>query len=91
LTEERLQIVEGGNSNTVSKSILRKFMMPFIEKSGYLNTVYSALFRKIVTDSGRTQAQVEIMDARVRRALADADARIALLEKRIEGLNQERK
>jgi len=89
LTEERLQIIERGNSNTLAKTILRKLMMPVVEKSGYLNSVYSALFRKMATDSGRTEATVEMIDARVRRALADADARISLLEEKIEKLSKE--
>lgn len=88
LTEERLQIIERGNSNTVAKSVLRKVMMPLVEKSGYLNSVYAALFRKLATDSAHAEASVQIMDGRMRRALADADTRIAMLEKKVAELSK---
>ncbi|CAN5171103.1 hypothetical protein BH10CYA1_BH10CYA1_38910 [soil metagenome] len=86
LTEQRLKIIETGEDPTDSnptKSRIRKTMMNLVEKSGYLNRIYSALFRKIFVDSSKIQTKVELIDSRTRRAVADADRRIAILEKRI--------
>ncbi len=91
LTEQRLKIIETGEDpaeSNPSKSRIRKAMMNLVEKSGYLNRIYSVLFRKIFTDSSKIQTKVELIDARTRRAVADADSRIAALEKKIAELEQ---
>ena len=89
LTEQRLKIIETGEDpadTSASKSRIRKVMMNLVEKSGYLNRIYSALFRKIFSDTSKIQTKVELVDARTRRAVADADRRIAQLEERIRDL-----
>ena len=94
LTEQRLQIIETGASSdedATPKSRLRKGMMALVARSGYLNTIYTALFRKLFVDSSKAQTQIELIDARTRRAVADADHRIADLEKKIANLQSERK
>jgi hypothetical protein len=91
LTEQRLKIIETGEDPTdtsASKSRIRKVMMNLVEKSGYLNRIYSALFRKLFVESSKTQTKVELIESRTRRALADADRRIAALEKRIAALDK---
>jgi len=92
LTEQRLKIIESGEDpadTSASKSRIRKVMMNLVEKSGYLNRIYSALFRKIFTDSSKIQTKVELIDSRTRRAVADADRRIAILEERIRELEKQ--
>jgi len=91
LTEQRLKIIETGEDPAdanQTKSRVRKAMMNLVEKSGYLNRIYSALFRKIFVDSSKIQTKVDLIDSRTRRAVADADRRIATLEKRIAELEQ---
>ncbi len=91
LTEQRLRIIETGEDSAdsnPSKSRIRKVMMNLVEKSGYLNRIYSALFRKLFVDSSKIQTKVELVDSRTRRALADADRRIAVLEKRLAKLEE---
>jgi hypothetical protein len=91
LTEQRLRIIETGEDSAdsnPSKSRIRKIMMNLVEKSGYLNRIYSALFRKLFVDSSKIQTKVELVDSRTRRALADADRRIAALEKRLAELEE---
>ncbi|HEY9676801.1 MAG TPA: glycosyltransferase [Drouetiella sp.] len=86
LTEQRLRMIESGEDpadSSQTKSRIRKTMMKLVEKSGYLNGIYSALFRKLFVDNSKTQTKVELMESRTRRALADADRRIAALEKRL--------
>jgi len=89
LTEQRLKIIESGEDpadSSASKSRIRKAMMKLVEKSGYMNRIYSALFRKIFVDCAKLQTKVELIDSRTRRSVADSDRRIAILEKRIEEL-----
>lgn len=89
LTEQRLKIIETGEDpadSNASKSRIRKAMMSLVEKSGYLNRIYSALFRKLFVDSSKVQTKVDLIDSRTRHAVADADRRIAILERRMEEL-----
>lgn len=91
LTEQRLKIIESGEDpadSSTSKSLIRKVMMNLVEKSGYLNRIYSALFRKIVVDSSKLQTKIELIDSRTRRVVADTDRRIAQLEERIRELEK---
>lgn len=93
LTEQRLKIIETGEDpadTSTSKSRIRKVMMNLVEKSGYLNRIYSALFRKIFSDTSKIQTKVELVDSRTRRAVADADRRIAQLEERIRHLENQK-
>lgn len=89
LTQQRLQMIETGEDpadTNASKSKIRKAMMSLVAKSGYLNRIYSLLFRKLFVDSAMTQTKIDLIDARTRRAVADADRRIAYLEQRIKQL-----
>jgi glycosyltransferase involved in cell wall biosynthesis len=76
--------VHGGAES--AKSMMRKFLMPIVERAGYLNSIYLQLFRRIFSDSSATAARLDLIDSRTRSLLAGADARISQMEQEIETL-----
>jgi len=75
----------GGGTDSI-KSVLRRFFMPIVERAGYLNSIYLQLFRKIFEDSASSSARLDLIDSRTRNLLANADARIRVLEQEITDL-----
>jgi hypothetical protein len=89
LVERQLDIISTGGATAgsdASKSILRKLIMPVVEKAGYLGSIYSHLFRRLFTELASLKTKSDLVDNRTRRQLADADARIRALEAEIQAL-----
>lgn len=83
----QLDIIETGSSPLssktqaeASKSLLRRVLMPIVERAGYLGSIYSQLFKRLFLDMARCRTQIDIVDARTRKSLAEADRRIRELE-----------
>lgn len=93
-TEKQLSIIATGSPRSESKgeagkSLLRKFLMPIVERAGYLNGIYSNLFHRLFHEFGQIRARMDVIDSRVRRRTAEMDARIASMEDEIKRLRDE--
>jgi hypothetical protein len=88
--QKQLDIIATGGTvvggTEAAKSLMRRVLMPIVERAGYLNSIYLQLFRRIFTDSSATAARLDLIDSRTRSLLAGADARIRQLEQEIETL-----
>jgi glycosyltransferase involved in cell wall biosynthesis len=92
--ETQLEIISsgggtGGAKDTI-KTAMRRVFMPIVERAGYLNSIYSQLFRKLFADYASFKGRIDLIDQRTRQQLSRSDARILALEEEIRRLREER-
>lgn len=88
----QLQIIRNGSDPIASspKSVIRKIIMPLVERAGYLNSIYSQLLERLFREAALDRARTNIVEQRMRRLLADSDARIRRLEQELDKLRNGR-
>jgi hypothetical protein len=92
-TAKQLDIISGsstaGSAAETGKGILRRLVMPLVERAGYLNSIYSQLLKKLFLHYGQLAAKINLIDDRSRRANASNETRIAALEEELKRLRQQ--
>jgi glycosyltransferase involved in cell wall biosynthesis len=94
LVDEQLNIISGtgttGSATERSKGLLRKLIMPIVERAGYMNSIYAQLLRKLFERYGHITTRLNLVDERTRRSIANAETRISALEEEIKRLKEEK-
>jgi len=94
LVDEQLNIISGagttGSATDLSKGLLRKLIMPIVERAGYMNSIYAQLLRKLFERCGHIITRLNLVDERTRRSIANAETRISALEEEIKRLKEEK-
>jgi glycosyltransferase involved in cell wall biosynthesis len=94
LVDEQLNIISGtgtaGSATDLYKGLLRKLLMPIVERAGYMNSIYAQLLRKLFERCGYIITRLNLADERTRRSIANAETRISALEEEIKRLKEEK-